>query len=181
MTKKQIGRPELSEKEQRKEGVRLWLTTPELEKLRKEHEGLKIPFAVFCREKLLNQQTLSLRKPIPADQLKIMSNLLKLSGSFLLLSKKSSSDIMLSAIYQEMAKNLREIVKEARFTANELIHFQSETLQVSKQAQKVNNRSKKLEKQYGEDKNIVELMSEISQLNGLMIRFLEKYNIQLKS
>lgn len=118
------GRPCLKEEERRRK-VTLMLSPIEIDSLKKECEGHAVGFSVFCREKLLNREAATLRKPMEPGIQRELTNLLKLSDSLLLLSRKTSSQSPISADFEQMAENVKEVVQRALYTVNEITYSQS--------------------------------------------------------
>ncbi|WP_373513772.1 hypothetical protein [Persicitalea sp.] len=121
---KKPGRPPL-EVEEKRHKVTLMLSPTEIKSLKKEYEGYAVGFSVFCREKLLNREAATLSKPMEEGIQRQLTNLLKLSGSLLLLSKKTSSQSPISDDFGRMAENVKEVVQRAVYAVNEIAYSQS--------------------------------------------------------
>jgi len=117
---KKGGRPRLPE-EERRHNVTLMLTPLEVEQLRKEHEGYVVDFGVFLREKLLDREAVTLSKPIDPEIRAEMTNLLKMTGSMLLIAKRTEYDVLISKEFSEMAAELRTAIQKAHYNINELV------------------------------------------------------------
>ncbi|GLU56495.1 hypothetical protein Dfri01_59560 [Dyadobacter frigoris] len=176
-SKKKTGRPSLSEDDLRSETVRIWLTKSEKQKLRLECEGSNVDFAVFCREKLLNREARVLRKPIPEDVKMQMTNLLKMSGSVLLLAKNTSSDTIISDEFKEMAAGLKRIVQRADYSIKELVHSQSLIAGI---LPLVNDIERKATAVGPQSEVTLQLLESVKKLKAQLIPFAQLYNLEIK-
>lgn len=122
---KKSGRPKLADDKVREKKVTIRLTLDEFEKLSKEHNGFGVDFSVFCREKLLDREAIVLRKPLPDDVKKQMTDLLKMSGSLLLLAKRTTDQTLLSEDFLKMSASVKRVVQRADFSVNEYVYGQS--------------------------------------------------------
>ena len=124
MKGKRQGRPSLPPREKRQK-VTLMLTPEETERLRREYAGHSVGFSVFCREKLLNREAVSLSKPLDGGIRRQLTDLLKFSGSLLLLAQKTRDHAPVSEDFRLMASQLKQIVQRAHYTVNEITYSQS--------------------------------------------------------
>lgn len=174
---KKSGRPPLEEEERRRK-VTLMLSPIEIKSLKKEYEGHTVGFSVFCREKLLNLEAATLSKPMEEGIQRQLTNLLKLSGSLLLLSKKTSSQTPISEDFQQMAENVREVVQQAVYTVNEVAYSQSLVMDLNSIISDLEKSLKEGDAIKVEGENLKSVLDKVDELKRTMEPFLELYKLK---
>ncbi len=153
------------------------LTQHEIDTLKKQHEGYAIEFSVFCREKLLNREAATLSKPIEEGIRQQLTNLLKLSGSLLMLSKKTSSQILVSEGFERMATNVREVVLRAVYSVNEIAYSQSLIMKLDSIVAGLERTLKEEAKSTQDGAFLKVILSKVDDLKNALNPFLELYKM----
>lgn len=174
---KKPGRPPLEEEEKRRK-VTLMLSPIEIKSLEKEYEGHTIGFSVFCREKLLNREAATLSKPMEEGIQRQLTNLLKLSGSLLLLSKKTSPQSPISEDFEQMAENVREVIQRAVYTVNEIIYSQSLVMELNSISLDLKKTLKDEIAAQAKGEYLKIALKKVDDLNEAMEPFLELYKLK---
>lgn len=177
ISKKKGGRRALPCVEKRKK-VTLMLTRGEIERLQTEFEGHAVGFSVFCREKLLNREAITLSKPMDKEIRMQLTHLLKFSGSLLLLAQKTRDDVPVSDDFRLMASQLKEIVKRAHYTVNEITYSQSLVIQVHSAVVKMDGALGTLVKNRPEDRSLKMLADLQKQLLEALQTYFDRYDIK---
>jgi len=170
------GRPRLPEQE-RRQNVTLMLTPLEVEQLRKEHEGYIVDFGVFLREKLLSREAVTLSKPIDPEVRAEMTNLLKMTGSMLLIAKRTEYDVLVSREFSEMAAELRAAIQKANYNINELVLSKSLIPNLVRHVKDLKKSVLDLQKESMNIEVILYLLSCVSQIEERMKVFAGQYGI----
>jgi hypothetical protein len=173
---KKGGRPRLPE-QKRRQNVTLMLTPLEVEQLRKEHEGYIVDFGVFLREKLLNREAVTLSKPIDPEVRAEMTNLLKMTGSMLLIAKRTEYDVLVSRQFSEMAAELRAAIQKANYNINELVLSKSLIPNLIRHVKDLKKSVFDLQKESTNIEVILYLLSCVSQIEERMKVFAGQYGI----
>jgi len=150
----------------------------EIKGLKKEYEGHTVGFSVFCREKLLNREAATLSKPMEESVQRQLTNLLKLSGSLLLLSKKTSSQTPISEAFEHMAENVREVVQRAVYTVNEITYSQSLVMELNSLALDLEKTLKDGIAAQAERECLKIALNKVDELKKAMEPFLELYKLK---
>ena len=173
---KKSGRPKLADHKVRKKEVTIRLTSDEFEKLSKEHNGFSVNFSVFCREKLLDREAMVLRKPLPDEVKKQMTDLLKMSGSLLLLAKRTTDQALLSEDFLKMSASVKRVVQRADFSVNEYVYGQSLISSLVPLLNKLEKHSARAIKEH-KTENINSIVDCLTNIRNLIAPFLKMYNL----
>lgn len=174
--RKKGGRPRLPEQE-RRQNVTLMLTPLEVEQLRKEHEGYIVDFGVFLREKLLSREAVTLSKPIDPEVRAEMTNLLKMTGSLLLIAKRTEYDVLVSREFSGMATELRTAIQKANYHINELVLSKSLIPNLIRHVKDLKKSVLDLQRESTNIEVILYLLSCVSQIEEKMKVFAGQYGI----
>ncbi|MPR37403.1 hypothetical protein [Salmonirosea aquatica] len=174
---KKSGRPFLKEEEKRRK-VTLMLSPIEIDSLKKEYEGHTVGFSVFCREKLLNREAATLRKPLEPGIQRQLTNLLKLSGSLLLLSRKTSSQLPISEDFEQMAENVKEVVQRTLYTVNEIAYSQSLIMELNSIALDLEKTLQDVADAQAEGESLKSALKRADDLKKAMEPFLKLYKLK---
>ncbi|CAG5074539.1 hypothetical protein DYBT9623_05226 [Dyadobacter sp. CECT 9623] len=174
--RKKGGRPRLPAQE-RRQNVTLMLTPLEVEQLRKEHAGYVVDFGVFLREKLLDREAVTLSKPIDPEVRAEMTNLLKMTGSMLLIAKRTEYDVLVSKEFSEMAVELRMAIQKANYNINELVLSKSLIPNLIRHVKDLKKSVMDLQKESTNIEVILYLLSCVSQIEERMKVFAGQYGI----
>lgn len=118
--RKKGGRPRLPEYEKRV-NVTIMLTPSEIKQLRNECQDYVPVFGVFLRQKLLTTKTVLLSRAVDPEVRLEMTNLLKLSGTMIMVAKRLEYNALLSKEFLDMSVVLKNVVRQARFNINEVV------------------------------------------------------------
>lgn len=151
------------------------LTQKEMELLQKECEGHTVGFSVFCREKLLNREAFTLSKPLDKEVRIQLTNLLKFSGSLLLLAQKTKNNDAVSEDFRLMASQVKGIVQRAHFAVNEITYSQCLVLEVDTVVKKMDKITRSLYQKWPGEENIAELAELLNQLLDSLQAFMNRY------
>ncbi|WP_159471228.1 hypothetical protein [Dyadobacter sp. 3J3] len=174
--RKKGGRPRLPE-EERRHNVTLMLTPLEVEQLRREHKGYLVDFGVFLREKLLDREAITLSKPIDPEVRAAMTNLLKMTGSLLLIAKRTEYDVLVSKEFLEMAAELRTAIQKANYNINELVLTKSLVPNLIRHVKDLKKSILELQKESLDIDVILYLLNCITQIEERMNVFAGQYGI----
>jgi len=174
--RKKGGRPRLPEDE-RRHNVTLMLTPLEVEQLRKEHEGYVVDFGVFLREKLLDREAVTLSKQIDPDVRAEMKNLLKMTGSMLLIAKRTEYDVLVSKEFLEMAGDLRKTVQKAHYNVNELVLSKSLIPSLVRNVKDLKKAALNLQKELADIEGIIHLLRFISEIEVRLKEFAGQFGV----
>ena len=174
--RKKGGRPRLPEQE-RRQNVTLMLTPLEVEQLRKEHEGYIVDFGVFLREKLLSREALTLSKPIDPVVRSEMTNLLKMTGSMLLIAKRTEYDVLISKEFSEMAAELKKTVQKANYNVNELVLSKSLIPSLVRNVRDLKECVLNLQKQSADIDGIIQLLRSVCEIEEKLTGFVGQFGL----
>jgi hypothetical protein len=174
--RKKGGRPRLPE-EERRHNVTLMLTPLEVEQLRKEHEGYVVDFGVFLREKLLDREAVTLSKPVDPEIRAEMTNLLKITGTMLLIAKRTEYDVLVSKEFSDMAAELRRTVQKAHYNVNELVLIKSLIPNLIRDIKDLKKSILDLQKESTNIEVILHLLDYITQIEQRLKVFAGQYGI----
>lgn len=122
--KKKGGRPRLPEHEKRV-NVTVMLTPTEIKHLRSECQDYVPVFGMFLRQKLLSTKTVLLSRAVDPEVRLEMTNMLKLSGTMLMIAKRLEYNVLVNQDFVDMSVELKQIVRQARFNINEVVVSQA--------------------------------------------------------
>jgi hypothetical protein len=174
--RKKGGRPRLPE-EERRHNVTLMLTPLEVEQLRKEYEGYVVDFGVFLREKLLDREAVTLSKQIDPEVRSEMKNLLKMTGSMLLIAKRTEYDVLVSKEFLEMAAELRKTVQKAHYNINELVLSKSLIPNLVRNVKDLKKVALNLQKESADIEGIIHLLRFISEIEARLKEFAGQFGV----
>lgn len=173
---KRAGRPALAV-DRKRHKVTLRLNQGEIQQLRKEYEGHTVGFSVFCREKLLNREAVTLSKPLDEGVRRQLTHLLKFSGSLLLLAQKTRDSQPVSEDFRTMASQLREIVQRAHYSVHEITLSQSLVMQVTRALERMEAVLSELCQQWPGVEGLQFLAENLGDLQRDIRIFHETYNL----
>jgi hypothetical protein len=173
---KRAGRPALAV-DRKRQKVTLRLNQGEIQQLRKEYEGHTVGFSVFCREKLLNREAVTLSKPLDEGVRRQLTHLLKFSGSLLLLAQKTRDSQPVSEDFRTMASQLREIVQRAHYSVQEITLSQSLVMQVTRALERMEAVLSELRQQWPGEEGLQFLAESLGNLQRDIRIFHETYNL----
>ncbi len=153
------------------------LTPLEVEQLRKEHEGYVVDFGVFLREKLLDREAVTLSKPVDPEVRAEMTNLLKITGTMLLIAKRTEYDVLVSKEFSDMAAELRRTVQKAHYNVNELVLSKSLIPNLIRHVKDLKKSVLDLQKESPDIEVILSLLSCITQIDERLKVFAGQYGI----
>ncbi|HEV7347397.1 hypothetical protein [Telluribacter sp.] len=153
------------------------LTTKEIEVLKKEYEGHTVGFSVFCREKLLNREAITLSKPLDEGIRKQMTNLLRFSGTLLLLAKKTQDHAPISEDFQQMAASVKELVQRAVYSVNEVTYSQSLIIAMEAVVWQLEIALKKAEKE-SNPSNLTKLRQITADMRTRLEDYIKQYHLK---
>ncbi|SKB69452.1 hypothetical protein SAMN05660293_01528 [Dyadobacter psychrophilus] len=153
------------------------LTPLEVEQLRKEHEGYIVDFGVFLREKLLSREAVTLSKPVDPEIRAEMTNLLKITGTMLLIAKRTEYDVLVSKEFSDMAAELRRTVQKAHYNVNELVLSKSLIPNIIRHVKDLKKSVLDLQKEPPDIEVILSLLSCITQIDVRLKVFAGQFGI----
>ena len=103
---------------------------------------------------------------------------LKLSGSLLLLSRKTSFQLPISADFEQMADNVKEVVQRALYTVNEITYSQSLIMELNSIALDLEKTLKDVAVAQTERESLKSAMKKADDLKKAMEPFLVLYKLK---
>ncbi len=120
--KVQRGRPQKARSDIRKKINSISFTDHELLLLKEAYfnSGSPLPFGVYLRNRLLNQEPPIVSKPMDADIRKQLTEVLKIIGSLTLIAHRTKGDLKITKDLMDIIEVVRGVVNKAHYTVNEI-------------------------------------------------------------